>query len=215
METVAPAARDKHLKSGRRSVARRLLSDRLMRCVLLMVVAACTSDAGGSVTGQVPGGSFDPGATISAAVMIPDGGGEAVIVVSSVATACSDDGAAPPIERKGSRAMTIRLMDVANGMTTTPAAPGTYTIYPNSGSQPPKEALLEMYGLDDTCQQVDAQSAQGQSGSVTLTSVAGGVFKGTFDVTLNTGDHLTGSFDPTACAALASLAANPQSPACD
>ena len=169
--------------------------------------------------GTPPGGSFEPGATVSAAVTMSDGAGgssgEALIVLSSTASACSDAGAMPPVERKGSRAMTITLMDVTNGTTAAPTAPGTYTIYPNTGSQPPKEALLDMIGLDGTCQQVDADAAQGQSGTVTLTLVAGGVFKGSYDVVLNTGDHVTGSFDPSACPALQSITAPTQSPACN
>ena len=191
-----------------------------MRFVFLFAaVAACTSDGGGNVTGHTPGGSFDPSATVSAAVTVPDGAGgsnsEAVIVLSSESTVCGDAGAMPPIERKNSRAMNIRLMDVTNGTTAAPTAPGTYTIYPNSGSQPPKEALFDVIGVDGMCQQVDTEDAQGQSGTVTLTSVTGGVFKGSFDVTLNTGDHITGSFDPAACPALSAIAEPSQSPACD
>jgi hypothetical protein len=121
----------------------------------------------------------------------------------------------PPIMRKGSRAIEITLMDVTNGNTAAPTAPGSYTIYPNSGSQPPKEALFDVTGIDSSCQQVDAQSAQGQSGTVTLTSVAGNVFKGSFDVLLNTGAHVTGTFDPTACAGLSEVAAPTQQPVCD
>jgi hypothetical protein len=136
-------------------------------------------------------------------------------VLSTADTACADAGATPPIERKGSRVVTITLMDVSAGVTAAPAAPGTYTIYPNSGSQPPKEALFDAVGFDDSCQSVDADAAQGQSGSVTLTSAAGGVYKGTYDVVLNTGDHATGSFDPTACPALQQVAEPSQAPACN
>ncbi len=198
-------------------VARRLLDEGSMRFVLLCFAAACTSSSGG-VSGMTPGGSFSPGATVSAAVMVPDGAGgssgEALVVISSSDSACADAGAMPPIQRKNSRFISIELLDVNGGASTTPAAAGTYTIYPNTGSQPPKEALLETVGLDNTCQPVDADAASGQSDTVTLTSVTGGVFKGTFDVTLNTGDHLTGSFDPTGCPALQSVAAQTQT-ACD
>lgn len=185
----------------------------VLRFVLLGFVVACTSSSSG-VSGMTPGGGFSPAATVSAAVMVSDGAGgssgEALIVISNEDSVCGDAGATPPIERKGSRFISIALLDVNAGTSTAPAAAGAYTIYPNTGSQPPKEALLETVGLDATCQPVDADSASGQSGTVTLASVTGGVFKGTYDVTLNTGDHLTGSFDPTPCPALQSIAAATQ-----
>jgi hypothetical protein len=186
--------------------------------VALVLLAACTSSAGG-VTGQTPGGSFEPAVTLSAAVTVPDGAGgssgEALIVLSTAASVCSDATAMPPISRKGSRSMVITLLDVNGGTTAAPTAPGSYTIYSNSGSQPPKEALFDMVGLDSGCQQVDADGAQGQSGTVTLTSITGGVFKGSFDVVLNTGDHVTGTFDPTACAGLQQVAAPTQQAVCN
>ena len=156
---------------------------------------------------------------MSAAVTISDGAGgssgEGLIVMSSTSSVCGDAGATPPVERKSSRTVTITLLDVTGGNTAAPTAPGTYTIYSNSGSQPPKEALFDVVGLDATCQQVDADAAQGQSGSVTLTSVSGGVFTGSYDVVLNTGDHVTGSFAPTACPALQQVTAATQQPSCN
>jgi hypothetical protein len=181
-----------------------------MRFALLACVAACTSSADG-VSGSPPGGPVDTQATVSAVVTSSDtGDSEARIVISSTATVCADAGAMPPIDRKGSRFVTIELKDINGSTATAPTAPGTYTVYPNSGSQPPKEALVVTGGLDDTCQSVDADSASGQSGTVVLTSASGGVFKGTYDVLLNTGDHISGSFAPVACPALQALDASSQ-----
>jgi hypothetical protein len=176
-----------------------------MRFVLLACVAACTS-SGGDVSGTTPGDSVDVQATVSAVVTTSDGGdssSEARIILSSSGSVCADAGA--NIDRKGSRFIAITLRDVSGSTASAPAAAGTYTIYPNTGSQPPKEALLETGGLDDTCQLVDDEQASGQSGTVVLDSAAGGAFKGTFDVVLNTGDHITGSFDPIPCPALQML----------
>jgi hypothetical protein len=184
-----------------------LLWQGFMRFVLLMCVAACTS-SGGDVSGTTPGGDVDIQATVSAVVTTSDGGDSssaAHIILSTNASVCADAGATPAIDRKGSRFIAITLMDVNGSTATAPAAAGTYTIYPNTGSQPPKEALLDTGGLDDTCQLVDDEQASGQSGTVVLDSAAGGAFKGTFDVVLNTGDHITGSFDPTPCPALQAL----------
>ncbi|MBL0220091.1 MAG: hypothetical protein IPQ07_40265 [Myxococcales bacterium] len=53
-----------------------------------------------------------------------------------------------------------------------------------------------------TCQPINATKAGATSGTVTLTTVKGNVFAGTYDVLLNSGDHVTGVFEPGACPAL-------------
>lgn len=59
-------------------------------------------------------------------------------------------------------------------------------------------ALVAYVALYANCQL--ASSALGNSGTVTLSSVGGGSYSGTFDVTFSTGDHVTGSFDASNCA---------------
>jgi hypothetical protein len=54
----------------------------------------------------------------------------------------------------------------------------------------------------------------GQSGSVTLTKATGGVFAGSYDVVLNTGDRITGMFDPAACPALQAAASSTDDHTC-
>ena len=188
-----------------------------MRLALLLAVSACASD-GANVSGQLPGGGVIAGDTISATVTIDDGTGGtssyAQIVIGSTSGLCSDVGAAPPIDRKGAREIVIALRDITGSQSTAPAAAGAYTIYPNTGSEPPKSATLSTIGFDSACQTVDAQTASAQSGTVTLTVASGGIYKGTFDVTLNTGDHITGSFDPTACPALQTATANTDTHRC-
>lgn len=184
-----------------------------MRFFALFVLGtvACTSSSdGGAVSGDPPGGGFDVEDQISATVTTSDGTGddtsEARIVIASTPNLCSD--AAGSIDRKGQRSITIELRDVSGATKTAPTAPGSYTIYPNTGSEPAKSASLTVGALDDTCQLVDDDSASAQSGTVTLTSVAGGAFTGSFDVTLNTGGHLAGTFAPTACPQLATALAS-------
>lgn len=192
-----------------------------MRVLALFVIAAtgCTSSSsgGGNVSGQTPGGSFDLADTISATVSISESGdttSSAQILLASTSNLCSDASASPPIDRKGQRFILIDLRDVSGGTKTAPAAPGTYTIYPDTGTEPPKAASLTTGGYDGSCQSVDAAAAQAQSGTVTLTSVTSGVFAGSFDVTLNTGGHLTGSFDPNPCPQLATAAASTDQHSC-
>jgi hypothetical protein len=188
---------------------------RTLSFFMVLAAAGCTSSADGSITGQPPGGGFEITDMISATVTTSDGGDSsstARIVMASTPDLCSDAGAA--IDRKGEHYITIGLSDVAAGVRTAPTAPGTYTIYPNTGSEPAKSASFEVGAFDNTCQLVDEDSGSGQSGTVTLTSVTGGVYAGSYDVVLNTGGHVTGSFAPTACPQLATAAANDAQHSC-
>ena len=196
-------------------------SSLLYSCIL--VTAACTTrDAapgplpGGG--GPLPGGGGAPtGDTISASVILDDGGetsSVARIVIASTTGLCSDAGATPPIDRAQQKFITIELADVAGATTTTPTAAGTYAIYPNTGSRPAKSASFVTGSLDASCMTVDAADASGQSGTVTLASVNGDAFSGSYDVVLNTGDHVTGSFTPRACPALRTAVASTATHTC-
>ncbi|HSN25222.1 MAG TPA: hypothetical protein VLT45_03020, partial [Kofleriaceae bacterium] len=46
---------------------------------------------------------------------------------------------------------------------------------------------------------VGANDAVADSGMVVLTGVSGGTFSGTFDVVMDSGDHVTGTFDAPTC----------------
>lgn len=175
-----------------------------------LFASACTSSG---ATGDLPGGGFDIEDTISASVTI-DEDSAARIVIGSTTGLCGDAGANPPIDRAGQQYIVIELADVASGMTTTPTAPGTYTIYPNTGSRPAKSASFVTSRFDAACESVDDADASGQSGTVTLSSVSGDVFAGSYDVALNTGDHVTGQFSPKACPALRTAAASTDAHAC-
>jgi hypothetical protein len=187
--------------------------------IVVAAAAGCSStSSGGDVSGDVPGGTFELADSISATITTSDGAGDtssvAQIVMASTTDLCGDAGATPPIDRKLERYITILLRDVNGASTTAPVAPGSYTIYPDSGTEPPKSASLLVGGLDGSCQPNDAAAAAAQSGTVTLTSVAGGAFAGSFDVVLNSGGHLTGSFDPGACPKLQAAVASTDAHAC-
>jgi hypothetical protein len=81
-----------------------------------------------------------------------------------------------------------------------PSVPGTFTAFDPGGSAPPpiQSALLYTSILDATCGNDAADETASVSGSVTLTAVGGGVYAGQFDVVLDSGDQVTGSFDPAA-----------------
>lgn len=185
-----------------------------MRPILacLLVASACTTspDGTGDDTGQPGGGSVDVADEISATVMVDDGGdisSHALIVLASTSNLCADAGT---VDRKGQQFISIELRDVNGSTRTAPTAPGSYTIYPNTGSEPAKSASLTVGGFDNTCQLDDNLAASAQSGTVTLTSVSAGVYKGSYDVTLNNGSRLAGSFAPAACPKLATATSNDQ-----
>jgi len=63
-------------------------------------------------------------------------------------------------------------------------------------------AFVAFVTQDATCQEVSAQSATGATGTVTLTSVNNGAYAGSFDVVMDSGDHVTGSFNAANCAGI-------------
>jgi len=181
-----------------------LLQSRVMRFLAYVLLIGCSSSGGTPDSGsnQLPGGPFQVADQVSATITMGDPGdttSDARVRLSSTTGLCADLSASPPIDHKQQRIITIVLRDVAGSTKTAPTAPGTYTIYPNTGSEPAKSAVLTIASFNDSCQSNDAESGQGQSGTVTLTSIAGGVFAGSYDVVLNTGSHIAGGFRPTAC----------------
>jgi len=199
-------------------MARHLLMRGAMRVLVLFVCVAACSDSGGSVSGQPPGGTFDVADMISATVTTSDSAGDssssARILLGSTPNLCDDAAASPAVDRKGAHLISIDLREVAGATRTAPTAAGTFTIYPDTGTEPAKAASLSIDMLDAACQTIDADSASAQSGSVTLTTVAAGVYTGSFDVTLNTGGHLSGTFAPTTCPQLATANASTAPHAC-
>jgi hypothetical protein len=170
-----------------------------------MMCIGCGGDDGAT---QLPGGSVDLKESIGANVMKEDDG-VLMIVTASTTGLCADARATPPIDRQGQHFIVIELADVGGANTTAPTAPGTYTIYPNTGTRPAKSASFVTGAFDDTCQTDDAFDGQGQSGSVVLTAI-GTRFQGTYDVVLNTGDHVTGAFDAAPCTDLQAAVTNSQ-----
>ena len=177
--------------------------------------ASSKPDSGGGVQD-----GFQVAAVISAVVertnpMTGVTEGSAFILLASTPDVCADWGASPLVERKNQRTIDIILRDVNGSATTAPTGPGTYTIYSTTGSQPTNEAIVGTGGTDATCQALAADSATAQTGTVTLHSVSGNVFSGSYDVVLSNGSEITGNFAPVACPALATGGACICTPACE
>ena len=187
-----------------------------MRTIQLLVVAslaACGSP--GSVDGTVKGQAYDVGSSASATVTITFGTAQlhgAAIAMASTGGLCKD--AEMNVVHPSQQYVTMFLADVNGVSFTTPTVPGTYSIYQTGTSPPPKAATLSVGTYDATCQQIETQSAAAISGTVVLDSISGNKFTGTYDVALNSGDHITGHFDPEGCPGLQTAINDGDNPVC-
>jgi hypothetical protein len=108
----------------------------------------------------------------------------------------------------------IDVWDVVGTTTNAPTAAGTYSIYQGTGTSPPKAASLSAIVFDATCKEITGDGAKATTGTVTLTAVSGTKYNGTFDVALDSGDHVTGSFEPEECPGLNAYVAVGNNAAC-
>ena len=187
---------------------------RSLSLLLLVSSIGCGSDSPGSVTGSVHGATIGISDAVSSAVTIDTANGQvhgAAIVMATTSGLCGD--ASGNIEHPNQKGLTIVLFDINGTTFTTPTAPGAYTIY-QSGSPPPKAATLSVFAVDATCAGIDSAQAAGATGTVNLTGVSGNAFDGNFDVALDSGDHITGSFSPGECPAIQTVLNSTSAPIC-
>lgn len=177
----------------------------------LSVLAACGGNDAGSVSGKVHGTSISVDDSISAAVTINTNQHGASIVLANTPNACAD--ITNRVTHPNEKVVIISVADYANLTFTTPTAPGTYSIY-QGGSIPAKAAKLQVVMDDLNCNAIDNMGATATSGTVTLTTVSGNTFAGSFDALLDSQDHITGSFSPTECPAIQTLVDGQGSASC-
>jgi len=163
------------------------------------------------VEGNIHGSAFAIQDAVSASVAILTQH-SAAIVMSTTSGLCKD--AAANAVHPNQKVVAITLFDV-NGMTlNTPTAPGTYTIFQGTGTPPAKTANWVASVNDATCNEIKASSATATTGTVTLSAINGNAFSGSYDVVLDSGDHVTGSFDPEACPDLQTAINNTSASTC-
>jgi hypothetical protein len=181
-----------------------------------LCLVACSSSPG-SVNGTIHGVAYPVSDSVSAKVSISALGfteEAAAISLVSFSGACADLGAnslPPNLKEFG-----FTLGDFNGTAVNAPAAAGTYTIVPvnSTTAPPPKFATASATVTDSTCAAIAGDTSGGTSGTVTLTSVSGDVFDGSFDITMDSGDHVTGSFSPEGCPAIQNLIGSTTAPAC-
>jgi hypothetical protein len=180
------------------------------RLLPLAVLVGCSSSSTpGAVKGTIRGNDYPVVDSISA-ILTSFGDSAAMIVLSSSTDVCLPPDA--QIQHPGETTLVIVLQD-GNAA---PTATGTYTAFDPSSNAPPPAKLATLYTsiLTAACTNNADDQTAAVSGSVTLTSVGGGVYAGHFDVVLDSGDHITGTFNPTACGQLPAELKSQTPPAC-
>jgi hypothetical protein len=95
-----------------------------------------------------------------------------------------------------------------------PMTTGNFIVTQTAGSAT-KAATAVFQTTDAQCVKINAQSAQAASGSVNLTSIGpNNAYAGTFDLVMDSGDHVTGSFGASGCSAVGSAISNNAPPNC-
>jgi len=165
------------------------------------LLALCLACGGSSFTvnGTIKGNSLKPGDAASSLGTIywafdstpPNG---AVLVLSNSSGLCASASAGK--EPKSSQFMTFTVGDLTTNLAPTV---GTYTIWQGTPTLT-KLASAQYAQTDANCQQI--QFAGAVSGMITVTSINNGDVSGNFDLTFDSGDHVTGSFSAKNCNAL-------------
>jgi hypothetical protein len=193
---------------------------RILSAPLFLLAGACggggsSAAGGGALDGAVHGQSIMIEDAVSASITFMVGSTQAHvagIALSSTKDRCAD--AMSNTVHPNEKDVALLLGDVDGTTFNTPTAPGTYSIYQGYGTRPAKFASFAVSVFDATCHVVTAQEALSTSGTVTLSSVSGNRFSGSFDLVLDSGDHVTGSFDPEECPVLATRVNSTTPPSC-
>jgi hypothetical protein len=185
----------------------------------LSAALACTSGGTGSsitgtatVTGPLNGQAFAAADANSATAIVPIQGTSAnsgLVTIVSASGLCQDANA--NLEPKSTKYLFLVFtdFDLATTQTSPPTAPGVYSIF--TGTQVPKPALAVYAQSDANCRAVPGAAENATDGTITLTSVNGGSYSGTFDLTMAgsgaaPADHITGQFTAPYCQASALFA---------
>ncbi len=169
--------------------------------------AACGggSGSGATFTGTIRGQGFSPKEAISAATTLSPGSTSTigVIVIANNTGLCHDVTANQAPKNLAGLLLTVGDVNTSTGESTAPTAPGTYTIA--TASAQAKSAFVAFEVTDASCKDIPSQDALGASGTVTLTGASGGAYAGRFDIVMDSGDHITGSFNASSCSGIGTL----------
>src|SRR5580765_2911698 len=161
--------------------------------ILPLLLAACSSSSNppSTISGSIRGKAFTVGDSLTLANSM-----QVAIVLTSEADACVPP--AQQVQHPGETVLLILLddYDAASGKHTAPTAAGTYAL---SSTMTAHNATVEANILDAMCVNDACNGAVADGGTVQLTTVDNGTFAGTFDVQLDSGDLVTGTFQAPTC----------------
>jgi hypothetical protein len=174
----------------------------LMGGTLLTLLLGCSGGSNTTFNGTVRGHQLTPADAVSGtgSLNVPPAVSinAAVVVISNTGGLCAN--ASVGKQASNSQFFVITLFDRIGTQTAIPTAPGTYSVTSTT-----KSASASYLETDATCRSIAGFSALATSGTVTLTSVTSNGLVGTFDLTLNSGDRVTGSFNAPNCGGLISF----------
>ncbi len=167
-----------------------------------LTAAGCGGSSPGTITGSVKGTTLGVNDTVTG--IYDDNGNSAVIVVLTTETnACATFTSGESVKNATSLVVAIAQYDPAKLKSVAPTATGTFTVYDASVMLVPPSAdvaTLSWYQSDSNCK--STLDGTGATGTVTISGVNNGAYSGTGDVTFDSGDHVTFTFDGTSCAAI-------------
>ena len=174
--------------------------------ILAMVSCGGGSPAPGSATfsGSIRGQSLAPNDAIASTLSFNANGvpgRAAVIAITSAPGLCPL--LAGGKEPKSTQYLVLTAFRLQPDYSTVPPpAPGTYPV----GALTLENAVVVFAATNQSCQVISTQGeAVASSGEVTFTAV-GDRYTGSYDLTFNFGDRVTGTFDAPSCGGLAQLA---------
>jgi hypothetical protein len=180
----------------------------------ITTVLACSSSSGGggtaTVTGTVAGAKVPTTDTIAIVGPLVDTFGDfpeqgVTVAITNLTPACSF---AQPGSDSNPPNSTVLLMVVGSPEAVTP---GTYSIIATTPTATTINTLLVFDAVEDQCKRTSHHVAR--SGAITFSTISATAVAGSFDVTLDTGENLTGSFDAPICVVNTNVDAGP-APAC-
>jgi hypothetical protein len=171
-----------------------------MKRLALSALCACgTSTGTGTVVGTAKGQAFDVHDAISAQVRVSETSANAhvaMVLMGNASGLCDDVTNGTQTKSFVGVQLTMFVADITGVIV--PPSPGDFTIGAACGNAASWATIV----TDATCTELTASEAMATSGTVTLTKISGNVFDGTYDVTLDSGDHVTGKFSPVGCGGL-------------
>ena len=179
-------------------------------CALaLAFVCACGGGGGASTVdnGTIRGRAFTPADSAATVITFAASDVELNVIITDTPGFCDELTQNKTPKNVAALVISAADFDASTGALSPPTAPGTHNIVSNiNPTANAKVATLSYLHDDATCQAIAGEAATAVSGSITFTSIANGVYTGSYDVILSTHDRAKGSFTSQTCAALSGSA---------